>query len=68
MTLLTPKISIDRFASKWAVFNNYFDLVHPFTPYTDEAAGLKAAQDWVAANSSVQPELVYPRIAKMRMS
>ncbi len=65
--MTNPRISIDRRARKWAVFDGW-DIKHPFTPYTDEAAALQAAQDWVATQCDLQAEVVYPMVTKMRMS
>lgn len=65
--MTNPRISIDRRASKWAVFDG-FDIRHPFTVYTDEVAALQAARDWVATQTDVQADVVYPMITKMRMS
>jgi hypothetical protein len=59
-------ISIDRQARAWAVFEDSA-CVKDFEPFTDEAKALADARAWVAERSSVEPEIVYPRITAIRM-
>lgn len=57
--------------SQWAVFQQ-FSCVKDFVEYTDEAAALVEAKAWVKQcglpGADLEPEVVYPRITKMRMS
>lgn len=62
-----PSISIDRQFGSWAVFDNGFDLVKPFTPYEDEAVALAEAKAWVKERTDQEPEVVYPRIHSMKV-
>jgi hypothetical protein len=61
-----PCISIDRAARSWAIFDG-FNLVHDFTPYTDEKDALQTARAVVARATDVEPEIVYPRIDSVRV-
>lgn len=57
--------------SQWAVFHD-FNCVKPFVEYTDEAAAIAEGKAWIKQSglpgADLEPEIVYPRITKMRMS
>lgn len=57
--------------SQWAVFHEW-KCVKDFVEYTDEAVALAEAKEWVKQcglpGADLEPEVVYPRITKMRMS
>jgi hypothetical protein len=57
-------ISVDRAFKSIGIFDG-IDLLRPFEPYTDEAAGVAAARAWLRERTSQEPRLVYPRITKM---
>ena len=59
-------ISIDRQARQWAVFEDSC-CVKEFERFSDEAKALAEARAWVAERSSVEPQIVYPRITSIRM-
>lgn len=61
-------ISIDRQSKTWAVFEDIFKVVKAFEPYQDEQIALAAARAWVKERSTVEPEVVYPRLKKVHMS
>jgi hypothetical protein len=62
------RISIDRAASSWAVFDEDFTLKRPFEKFTDEATALEEATAWVKERSEVDPDVVYPCITSIRTS
>ena len=66
---MTLTISIGRASKKWAVFKDDFELVHEFTPYTDEEAARQAAHDWIGEQNwgegtRVEVLTVYPKITQ----
>lgn len=61
------EISIDRGASKWAIFES-FNCIEGFHPYTDEKQALEAAKKRCAELGCFEPEIVYPKITSIRVS
>lgn len=62
-------ISIDRLAKSWAVFNDTFNCLKAFEPYTSEDAALAAGKAWCKDHFGVDtPEVVYPNITSIRLS
>lgn len=62
------RISIDRACKSWAIFTESFEIVRPFTKYSDEESALLEAKLWVAENSNEAPEIVYPKITSFKTS
>lgn len=62
-----PIISVDEQAKKIAGFDGT-ELVHEFTPYTNKAEAMKAMHEWFKSRSIHVPQVVYPRITKMKVS
>lgn len=62
------RISIDRGAKSWAVFNQDFTVVKDFTGYSNEAWALQMAMQWCRAAGDDSPEVVYPSITSVRTS
>jgi hypothetical protein len=56
-------ISIDRASRSYAIFDQ-FELLKPFQQYEIEATALREGRAWVAERSSVEPQIVYPRITR----
>jgi hypothetical protein len=58
--------------SSWAVFQDHFKCVKDFVDYTDEAAALAEAKEWVKncglPGADLEPKIVYPKITKARFS
>lgn len=61
-------ISICRDSKQWAVFDDKFNCVKEFQPFTDEKVALQEGKDWVASRSQVEPTVVYPQITSMKMT
>lgn len=61
-------ISVDRASRKWAVFDNSFNLLRDFEPYTDEAAAIECGKAFAKERSSLEPKIVYPAVTKMTLT
>lgn len=61
-----PIISIDRASKTYAIFDG-LNLMHGFMEYVDENGAIEAAKNEIAKHTSIEPEIVYPKITGMKI-
>lgn len=61
-------ISIDRQCKSWAVFNERFECLCGFMPFSNERFALEDAKEWCRKHGCIHPQILYPKIKSIRMS